>query len=710
MRNSQKFAPIFLLLLFFTFQGIQAQTWDAGGDGTSWDDPLNWDTDMVPALGDFVDIPTSATLTMSGTGSALAPGQLRVRGATTRVYLDFDLDVGDPLSADPAILLSGGSVLTVKTGRTLIVDAAPTENAIHMNLATELHVESGSFVIVLQGRRGIQISQRLASITNDGVISLSNCFDHGILMQSETAFLNGGSLLIDSPVRAGILNRGDFINLDGDITITSPGNRGIQHEAVTLPLTSSFTNTGSGTIMISSAGDDGLQSESAFLNDTTATITITNSTDDNIELIGGTFTNHGTINITCRAGAIASGPGLAVGTNSVAATFINTSNNSLNIDGGTSTGARTIFVYSMGTLTNTGKISTSGGNAGVNVFNRGIFTNGVGGTIDMDDRRFTNQGTFVNSGYLTTTYGSGPGLNTTNGGTSTNNAFFRYSAMSDFSSTDTGNGSTFVDTGTDMNNSAETTIDFGGSCAGVLQATAIYDWMSGTEMVGTNDIAGNLTANANSIQPTMQISPALLPAVILDLVNVCALALPIELLDFKAVPNDKTVMLQWRTASEFNNDYMAVERSADGRTFEEIGRRSGVLESQVIREYELEDVRPLKGINYYRLRQVDVDGTTTFSHIISVEFSGSSAGAPSPSFYPNLVTSGSEVQLDLRSYPLDTPLDLALFDMYGRSWPLQTEVGGSVINLGLPTLPAGSYVLQVLNVPGSAPFRFVVTE
>mgnify|MGYP002335643388 FL=1 len=664
---------------------------------------------MVPSAGDFVDISGTVTLTMTGTGSAMAPGQLRVRGATTRVHLDFDLDVGDPLASDPALLITNGAVLTLKTGRTLIVDAAPTENAIQMNLATEMEVEAGAFLIVLQGRRGILISQRLASITNEGNISLFGCTDHGILMQEETGFLNGGTLLVDSPARAGILNRGAFINLDGNITITTPGNRGIQHEAAVIP--SSFTNTGSGTIMISSAGDDGLQAKGAFLNDTDATITITDSGDDNIEVLGTTFTNDGTIDITCRMGAAASGPGLAVGSNTIAGTFINTSNNSLNIDGrAMNTGARAVYIYSMGTLTNTGKISTSGGSTGLNFFNTGTLTNGIGGTIDLTDRRLTNRGTFVNNGYITSTFGPNPAVNTNSGGMSTNNAFFRYDVMGDFSAIDAGMGSVVTDNGTDLNNSADTTVDFGGSCDGVLQATASYDWMSGTSMVGTNDIAGNLSANPGSVEPSMQISSALLPAVVLDLINVCAAALPIELLDFKAVPNDKTVVLQWQTASELNNDYMAVERSADGRTFEEVGRIAGQLASQEIRSYELEDVRPHSGINYYRLRQVDVDGTTTFSDIISVEFSGELETAPGPKFYPNLITSGDLVQLDLRAFPIDSPIDLALFDMYGRSWPLKSQSGGSFATLDLPNLPAGTYILQALNYPGSTPFRFMVIE
>lgn len=708
MCKSKHFFLIIISLLC-TSQIAQAQIWDGGGDGTSWDDPLNWDGDAVPGTGAFVDFNSSATLTLSGTGTVMAPAQLLVRGATTTVNLDFDLDIGDATSTDPAVLINSGAILTLMAGNTLILDPPTTETAVQMNLGASLIVQETANILVLKAFRGINLNQRLATVTNDGIISISNCQNHAVFLREETGFLNSGSLIIQSPARNGIYNLGGFVNLDGVMEINSPANRGIQCVTAALPNLSTFVNTGSGTILITSPGDDGIRSETAFLNDTDATITVVEATDDGIELIGGeVFTNNGTINISCRAGALASGPGLAVGTNTVAATFINTSNNSLNINAGTSSNGRSIFVYDMGTIQNTGTIDASGGSATLNIFNRGTLANGIGGTINLNDRRLTNGGILTNDGLITSSFPTGPGVFTNSTGNSTNTAFYRYLGISAFSS---GTLGTISDSGMDLQDPAQTTIDFGGTCDGVIPITAIYDWINSGNAVGTNNPTGNITANPASIDfLNLTISPDLLPAVILDILNVCAAALPVELLSFTAEPNEKTVMLKWQTASETNNDYIAVERSSDAREFSEIGRRTGAINSQEIRYYQLEDFLPKSGINYYRLRQVDIDGTTTYSDIISVNMIDEGKTELQPSFYPNVVNNSSLIQLDLRSFPAGEQIELEVVDMHGRMWSMAAQAGGSFGEFQLPNLPSGTYLLLASNQPQALPYRFIVLD
>jgi hypothetical protein len=94
--------------------------------------------------------------------------------------------------------------------------------------------------------------------------------------------------------------------------------------------------------------------------------------------------------------------------------------------------------------------------------------------------------------------------------------------------------------------------------------------------------------------------------------------LPIELLYFEARPNGNEVTCTWATVSEFNNDHFTVERSADGYAFEEVGTVDAAGESRSLMAYSFTDPSPLHGLSYYRLRQTDVDGTTTVSTIIAV--------------------------------------------------------------------------------------------
>ena len=85
---------------------------------------------------------------------------------------------------------------------------------------------------------------------------------------------------------------------------------------------------------------------------------------------------------------------------------------------------------------------------------------------------------------------------------------------------------------------------------------------------------------------------------------------------------DKKVLLDWITASEFNNDYFTVEHSGDGINFESIANVHGAGTSSIYHYYETTDENPLEGQSYYRLKQTDFDGKYSFSKIRSVVTDG----------------------------------------------------------------------------------------
>ncbi len=110
--------------------------------------------------------------------------------------------------------------------------------------------------------------------------------------------------------------------------------------------------------------------------------------------------------------------------------------------------------------------------------------------------------------------------------------------------------------------------------------------------------------------------------------------LPIQLLSFTAQPNGGQVDLEWRTASEQNNDHFTVERSADAVTFTALLQVPGAGNSQSVIDYADVDPSPLDGLSYYRLRQTDIDGTTAVSDAVPVYFSGGH-GQPLQVLYGN---------------------------------------------------------------------------
>lgn len=96
--------------------------------------------------------------------------------------------------------------------------------------------------------------------------------------------------------------------------------------------------------------------------------------------------------------------------------------------------------------------------------------------------------------------------------------------------------------------------------------------------------------------------------------------LPVELLYFRAWQEGQRVQLAWATASEQGNERFEVQRSSDGQSFAQVLAVPGTGNSNTLIEYAAIDHHPLPGTNYYRLKQVDTDGTSSSSPIVAVTF------------------------------------------------------------------------------------------
>ncbi len=108
--------------------------------------------------------------------------------------------------------------------------------------------------------------------------------------------------------------------------------------------------------------------------------------------------------------------------------------------------------------------------------------------------------------------------------------------------------------------------------------------------------------------------------------------LPITLVDFRATPESGQVRLDWATASEKDNAYFTVERSADAMAFEPLLQLPGAGNSTAMLHYAAVDDAPLPGLSYYRLRQTDIDGTTVEFPVVVVQntAAGTFAVHPNP--------------------------------------------------------------------------------
>lgn len=95
--------------------------------------------------------------------------------------------------------------------------------------------------------------------------------------------------------------------------------------------------------------------------------------------------------------------------------------------------------------------------------------------------------------------------------------------------------------------------------------------------------------------------------------------LPVTLVSFTAEAiNTTAVQLNWKTASETNNSYFTVERSADGKEFSEIVRVTGAGTSNLPHTYSFTDIHPLSGVSYYRLKQTNLNEASETFNVVSV--------------------------------------------------------------------------------------------
>jgi hypothetical protein len=171
-------------------------------------------------------------------------------------------------------------------------------------------------------------------------------------------------------------------------------------------------------------------------------------------------------------------------------------------------------------------------------------------------------------------------------------------------------------------------------------------------------------------------------------------ALPVRLTDFEAKANDNgTVSLNWASDQESGFDYYSVERSANGESFEEIGKvNSKMTEGQSTTFYSFDDIHVMAPKYFYRLKMVDLDGSFNYSRIITVTSKFRNAFNAYPSVFKNEFT----VSLYTAN---QEDLEFIVYNMLGRricSSHHQSSVGRNEFRISLPsTASPGQYLVSL---------------
>lgn len=191
---------------------------------------------------------------------------------------------------------------------------------------------------------------------------------------------------------------------------------------------------------------------------------------------------------------------------------------------------------------------------------------------------------------------------------------------------------------------------------------------------------------------TNQISGADLSAI-----NPENVVLPVVWLSFHAKVDDaNAVVLEWTTAEEINNDYFSVEKSFDGQYWEKIGEVASTEDISEINFYSFVDKRPENGINYYRLKQVDKDGSFEYSSVVKIEFEGA-VQVSELEVFPNPVTN----KLSIRSLEaFNASTQILIVNTEGKILKQSNTKEEYQVELDLSTLTNGIYFLQISDKNG----------
>tara|TARA_B100000809_G_scaffold259873_1_gene305692 strand:- start:10588 stop:12006 length:1419 start_codon:yes stop_codon:yes gene_type:complete len=219
-------------------------------------------------------------------------------------------------------------------------------------------------------------------------------------------------------------------------------------------------------------------------------------------------------------------------------------------------------------------------------------------------------------------------------------------------------------------------------------------------------VPGPITATNASGCLTMTFdADAIINAPGYEIIVSCPTILPIELTYFTGdyMDNNQSNLLNWVTASEINNDYFILERgvsSAGQINWENIDHIPGAGNSNSILKYGYEDFSPaFNTVNYYRLKQVDFDGESEYSQIVSIN-NDSRVNYEVSDLYPNPTNKEFSFETSIKSN--SETISFQIYNSLGylvKSDQIFSTMDRSNFNVGVTDLNDGLYFVH-LNIDG----------
>lgn len=453
-----------------------------------------------------------------------------------------------------------------------------------------------------------------------------------------------------------------------------------------------------------------------YLNLSSGTLTIAASGSLTIrtgaELYAGNFINNGALLVETAIGGSAD-------RFEIFDSATMTNNGTMSVDALRNINFREPFAAN--TFTNTGNLELKGGLFGIGIstgslqiLNTGQITHSGNGNLFAFES--TSPGTsvsFVNSGTIRST--SGTGVIFSNAVTFTNQACGRmFLASGDFSTNGTVSNTGLIQVAANISNtnsftnsgvvSASNSPSFTNSGlivrSGVSHPNPIFTYGGGGYSVsGIFTDEGDPPTSAGSFSAPNSFTPNGIETSLFARVSngTCTFSVPfsynpspfpVKLLNFEAGSGPQIVQLRWSTSEEIANKGFELYRSTDAQSWERIGFVAGTGFSKTVQTYSFDDLNPRQGINYYRLKQIDLTGISEDSRIVSVQFLGENQLY----MYPN--PTQNELKFRLPSNVEIT--EIQVLNLAGKV--VLTQKPGATLFIG--QLPAGTYLVELKTKDG----------
>lgn len=528
----------------------------------------------------------------------------------------------------------------------------------------------------------------VAFVYNNGTINImNNIGEYGVDVNGSFINQAGANLNISNTSNSGIrVVEGQFTNEEnGTVTIASTIDDGVY-----VPFSgvgaNNFRNRGDLNIT-QSIGQYGINCSGNCINEATGEIVIANTTQAGIREEGSSrdFENSGNLQFMDN-----------IGTHAIEldqGDFVNETGGQIDIEDATNHGiffssASDVFENQTGAIVTLQNIVGNGvdgftgsgsvTNDGNFIFHNTITGNGIAGPFvnnGMIEGESTHLGSFLtNNGTIAP--GFSPGITTLDGDydhTNANATFNMEIFGTDAPGTANGHDQIAITGEADLGGILNVTL--GGSYVPTAgDEFTLVDFQGGVDATNDDFVTVNLPdANWSYLTSGSNLR-----------VGFMTVLLPVELIDFQVISNNKHVYLNWSTASEINNKGFEIERSADGKNWQKIGFITGNGTTNIRQNYQFSDTSPLSNSNYYRLKQIDFDGRFDYSKIELITFEKQNTPI---TIFPNPFKKSIEIKgIHLENNTVE------IFNLNGQKI-MEIQPSSSILNL--ENLPIGTYFIHI---------------